>query len=165
MQGECPALILKVQERMGFLVGRLTMARDWQSLQERDSRRVKWASAGHRLNFVTNSIGVGLPKLAGLLPPPQAPMPCLLYTSDAADDMQCVDLGGRRILSIPVDRFANLLLWARDKASETKFHTRHSARHKHRFREWGRETNQTAESKIGGGRLSTTGIVQLPRSC
>ena len=22
---------------------------------------------------------------------------CLLYTSDAADDMQCVDLGGRRI--------------------------------------------------------------------
>ena len=21
---------------------------------------------------------------------------CLLYTSDAADDMQCVDLGGRR---------------------------------------------------------------------
>ena len=75
MQGECPALILKVQERMGFLVGRLTMARDWQSLQERDSRRVKWASAGHRLNFVTNSIGVGLPKLAGLLPPPQAPMP------------------------------------------------------------------------------------------
>ena len=24
--------------------------------------------------------------------------PCLLYTSDAADDMQCVDLGGRRII-------------------------------------------------------------------
>ncbi|CZR99635.1 hypothetical protein CDFC105_64481 [Clostridioides difficile] len=23
---------------------------------------------------------------------------CLLYTSDAADDMQCVDLGGRRIV-------------------------------------------------------------------
>ena len=23
---------------------------------------------------------------------------CLLYTSDAADDMQCVDLGGRRTL-------------------------------------------------------------------
>ncbi|CUX17121.1 hypothetical protein BN3456_00197 [Clostridium sp. C105KSO13] len=23
---------------------------------------------------------------------------CLLYTSDAADDMQCVDLGGRRVL-------------------------------------------------------------------
>ena len=25
-------------------------------------------------------------------------IPCLLYTSDAADDMQCVDLGGRRII-------------------------------------------------------------------
>ena len=25
-------------------------------------------------------------------------MACLLYTSDAADDMQCVDLGGRRII-------------------------------------------------------------------
>ena len=25
-------------------------------------------------------------------------LPCLLYTSDAADDMQCVDLGGRRII-------------------------------------------------------------------
>ena len=24
--------------------------------------------------------------------------PCLLYTSDAADDLLCVDLGGRRIL-------------------------------------------------------------------
>ena len=23
---------------------------------------------------------------------------CLLYTSDAADDMQCVDLGGRRLI-------------------------------------------------------------------
>ena len=31
---------------------------------------------------------------------------CLLYTSDAADDMQCVDLGGRRIIkkmSVGVD--------------------------------------------------------------
>ena len=27
-----------------------------------------------------------------------APCTCLLYTSDAADDMQCVDLGGRRII-------------------------------------------------------------------
>ena len=25
---------------------------------------------------------------------------CLLYTSDAADDMQCVDLGGRRIIKV-----------------------------------------------------------------
>src|SRR5680860_1136864 len=27
----------------------------------------------------------------------EAPMRCLLYTSDAADDLLCVDLGGRRI--------------------------------------------------------------------
>ena len=26
------------------------------------------------------------------------PTPCLLYTSDAADDLLCVDLGGRRII-------------------------------------------------------------------
>ena len=26
------------------------------------------------------------------------PMVCLLYTSDAADDLLCVDLGGRRII-------------------------------------------------------------------
>ena len=26
------------------------------------------------------------------------PGPCLLYTSDAADDLLCVDLGGRRII-------------------------------------------------------------------
>ena len=30
--------------------------------------------------------------------PASASQVCLLYTSDAADDMQCVDLGGRRII-------------------------------------------------------------------
>ena len=25
--------------------------------------------------------------------------PCLLYTSDAADDLLCVDLGGRRLIT------------------------------------------------------------------
>ena len=30
--------------------------------------------------------------------PPKKYFNCLLYTSDAADDMQCVDLGGRRII-------------------------------------------------------------------
>ena len=29
---------------------------------------------------------------------PKSYFSCLLYTSDAADDMQCVDLGGRRII-------------------------------------------------------------------
>ena len=31
---------------------------------------------------------------------------CLLYTSDAADDMQCVDLGGRRIIKKIVEGLA-----------------------------------------------------------
>src|SRR5450756_1698462 len=30
--------------------------------------------------------------------PPELPHVCLLYTSDAADDLLCVDLGGRRII-------------------------------------------------------------------
>ena len=30
--------------------------------------------------------------------PGEAPFDCLLYTSDAADDLLCVDLGGRRII-------------------------------------------------------------------
>ena len=34
---------------------------------------------------------------------------CLLYTSDAADDMQCVDLGGRRIIK----KTKGLVLWGR----------------------------------------------------
>ena len=29
---------------------------------------------------------------------PLRPKRCLLYTSDAADDLLCVDLGGRRII-------------------------------------------------------------------
>ena len=28
----------------------------------------------------------------------RGPSACLLYTSDAADDLLCVDLGGRRII-------------------------------------------------------------------
>src|SRR5659263_745412 len=40
-------------------------------------------------------------KEGGFGPPGAArarPGPCLLYTSDAADDLLCVDLGGRRII-------------------------------------------------------------------
>src|SRR5450756_1058465 len=36
------------------------------------------------------SVGFGLPQ--------RSVNPCLLYTSDAADDLLCVDLGGRRII-------------------------------------------------------------------
>ena len=31
-------------------------------------------------------------------------MVCLLYTSDAADDLLCVDLGGRRIIKNSIDK-------------------------------------------------------------
>src|SRR5428012_12109 len=40
-----------------------------------------------------------LPHLGWSSPPPEVQsMGCLLYTSDAADDLLCVDLGGRRII-------------------------------------------------------------------
>ena len=32
------------------------------------------------------------------VPSPRAPEVCLLHTSDAADDLHCVDPGGRRII-------------------------------------------------------------------
>src|SRR5450756_3206125 len=41
-------------------------------------------------------IGLGLGSLAGVRWAKQCN--CLLYTSDAADDLLCVDLGGRRII-------------------------------------------------------------------
>src|SRR5665213_4515364 len=49
------------------------------------------------------SIGIGWPSMAASASMPPTPQPstdrpltCLLYTSDAADDLLCVDLGGRR---------------------------------------------------------------------
>mgnify|MGYP007068839067 CR=1 FL=1 len=48
---------------------------------------------------VTNAYIVGLANwelFDGV--PPVVPAGCLLYTSDAADDLPCVDLGGRRII-------------------------------------------------------------------
>src|SRR5450756_2154249 len=47
---------------------------------------------------------------------------CLLYTSDAADDLLCVDLGGRRILKKKKNKQApihpSMTLW-RDKTNST----------------------------------------------
>ena len=40
--------------------------------------------------------------------PARSPRPCLLYTSDAADDLPCVDLGGRRIIKKQKPPFALL---------------------------------------------------------
>ena len=39
-----------------------------------------------------------LPLLAATILASEGQTTCLLYTSDAADDLLCVDLGGRRIL-------------------------------------------------------------------
>ena len=41
---------------------------------------------------------VELPLVVLLLVVEELPVVCLLYTSDAADDLLCVDLGGRRII-------------------------------------------------------------------
>ena len=46
----------------------------------------------------TEIIKAKLKDLEKLTTSPDKAMSCLLYTSDAADDMQCVDLGGRRII-------------------------------------------------------------------
>ena len=40
----------------------------------------------------------GRPQVKTRRPQPQQPQPCLLYTSDAADERSSVDLGGRRII-------------------------------------------------------------------
>ena len=50
-------------------------------------------------------------------------MACLLYTSDAADDMQCVDLGGRRIIKkkwnmLKIELFGHIYLNTSTKHSE-----------------------------------------------
>ena len=40
---------------------------------------------------------------------------CLLYTSDAADDLLCVDLGGRRIIKKKNNRESNEILHIQHK--------------------------------------------------
>src|SRR5680860_1774461 len=41
---------------------------------------------------------VSIPRAGGVIAPYGPHRLCLLYTSDAADDLLCVDLGGRRII-------------------------------------------------------------------
>src|SRR5450756_566523 len=55
------------------------------------------------LVFATGAFQLGYPSRPALANPrPRDSQPdkdtCLLYTSDAADDLLCVDLGGRRII-------------------------------------------------------------------
>ena len=64
--------------------GRASRARtaSWTGRALRDSQRAK--APGPSFRQLGPSIG--------------HPKSCLLYTSDAADDLLCVDLGGRRII-------------------------------------------------------------------
>src|SRR5659263_635862 len=55
-----------------------------------DARAIVEMGKRNQLNM-DNVYMVGV-NCAGTMPP----VPCLLYTSDAADDLLCVDLGGRR---------------------------------------------------------------------
>ena len=50
-----------------------------------------------KANARVGVIGLGAGTMAAYCQPGQY-FRCLLYTSDAADDLLCVDLGGRRIL-------------------------------------------------------------------
>ena len=68
------------------LVGSEMCIRDRYSVEFRkDAVRLASARGTRRLTDVAAELGV-------------APSICLLYTSDAADDLLCVDLGGRRII-------------------------------------------------------------------
>src|SRR5450756_2067328 len=55
-----------------------------------------------RLSLQPSSVGANLELLAigsvDVAPTSPLVITCLLYTSDAADDLLCVDLGGRRII-------------------------------------------------------------------
>src|SRR5450756_3128458 len=52
----------------------------------------------HAASSFTSSTGSSCCQLASVGPWPRLNNACLLYTSDAADDLLCVDLGGRRII-------------------------------------------------------------------
>eukprot|EP00825_Cyclidium_porcatum_P044825 TRINITY_DN6672_c0_g1_i1.p1 TRINITY_DN6672_c0_g1~~TRINITY_DN6672_c0_g1_i1.p1 ORF type:complete len:171 (-),score=34.54 TRINITY_DN6672_c0_g1_i1:84-596(-) len=67
--------------------------KELQKIQEIETQISKYFSKAFSLHFLTQSKDKSLAFLQYL-----TTISCLLYTSDAADDMQCVDLGGRRII-------------------------------------------------------------------
>ena len=71
-------------------------AQESRGLGDVYKRQVATFAMGSRdlYNFIDNNPAVML--LAGSYV--NDPYVCLLYTSDAADDLLCVDLGGRRII-------------------------------------------------------------------
>ena len=56
--------------------------------------RLKGIKIGQQWRFPLSEVE----HLTGISPAVEAPQSCLLYTSDAADDLPCVDPGGRRII-------------------------------------------------------------------
>src|SRR5450756_2874055 len=66
--------ILSVLKTKGMLYKTVTLLRFW-------ALSVRHAHRNHRRQILRQSLPT-----------------CLLYTSDAADDLLCVDLGGRRII-------------------------------------------------------------------
>src|SRR5659263_774851 len=60
-----------------------------------------WSADGYpRTNFGLNELTVWawVWRASSLMSNDERFLTCLLYTSDAADDLLCVDLGGRRII-------------------------------------------------------------------
>eukprot|EP00831_Metopus_contortus_P011511 TRINITY_DN14583_c0_g1_i2.p1 TRINITY_DN14583_c0_g1~~TRINITY_DN14583_c0_g1_i2.p1 ORF type:complete len:147 (-),score=21.92 TRINITY_DN14583_c0_g1_i2:26-466(-) len=60
---------------------------------------------------------------------PGKPQSCLLYTSDAADDTPCVDLGGRRIIKKKKNK--NSTCEHRTEKSKHTRHTQHTKETRH----------------------------------
>eukprot|EP00826_Nyctotherus_ovalis_P029449 TRINITY_DN23278_c0_g1_i1.p1 TRINITY_DN23278_c0_g1~~TRINITY_DN23278_c0_g1_i1.p1 ORF type:complete len:210 (+),score=32.91 TRINITY_DN23278_c0_g1_i1:75-704(+) len=63
---------------------------------------VNQASENTEFILEASVMGISGNKILDLLDPGNEN--CLLYTSDAADDMQCVDLGGRRIIKKKINK-------------------------------------------------------------
>ena len=62
--------------------------------------RYKWKARanGHGYILAGDAVGIGCQQGEALSSRLGNVTTCLLYTSDAADDLLCVDLGGRRII-------------------------------------------------------------------
>ena len=80
--------------------------KEWErELEEEAQRRGEafWeAQKRFDEKWLTEHAGISSPIWCGPIPkekiPPEGYWSCLLYTSDATDDLLCVDLGGRRII-------------------------------------------------------------------
>ena len=64
----------------------------------------------------------------------RSPHCCLLYTSDAADDLLCVDLGGRRIIKKKKDELNPITIYRSQsrQATSTDCMTDHATIERHK---------------------------------